>query len=184
MMAAGSAGEPPLIVSHLVIATLQQNRLPLNDGFCNDLSCLLNDPTESGPGNAHPRSGFLLRQSFQIGQAQGFHLIDGQPHLLDLPQGDPTRLEVSDRWITGNDAIFLWSSQFHPILGIYSLYAATLINISRPNVNSTYITTQSSAFNGLRKKRRCAMLATGVVIQSPHKIPQCLQLWGRVRHDF
>jgi hypothetical protein len=156
------------MISHLVIAALQQNGLSIYDGFCDDLSGLLNDPSESGPGDAHPQTGFLLRQSFQISQSQGFHLIDGQPHLLYLPEGDPPWFEIAYRWITGDDAIFLWSGQillhFGHILNTYHL-----LIISRPSdVNTAFRYNPSPLLStDCEKKRRCAILATDVSILRP-----------------
>jgi hypothetical protein len=147
------AGEPPLIVSHLIVAALQQNRLPLDNGFRHDLPGLLYDPTEGGSGNPHPHTGFLLRQSFQISQAHGFHLIDGQPHLLHLPQRDSARLEIADRWITGDDAIFLWSGQsslhFDHILNIHSI----LIKSRPADVNSSPLNIHPATLNALGPAR-------------------------------
>lgn len=170
LVVAVCAGEPSLIVSHLVIAALQKNCLPFNDCLCDDLSGLLNDPAESGPGHTHPQTGFLLRESFQISQAQGFHLIDGQPDFLHLSQGDSPRLEIADRGITGNNAIFLWSGQislhFGHILNIHPI----LINSRPPDVNSTLRHGPPCCIQrppDPRKKRRCAILATGVLIHRP-----------------
>jgi len=126
------------MASHLVIAAFQQNSLSIYDGFRDHLSGLLNDPTESGPGDAHPQTGILLRQSFQVSQSQGFHLIDGQPHLLNLTEGDPPWFEIAYCRVTGDDAIFLWSCQISLHFG-HILNTHLLLIISRtPDVNSAF----------------------------------------------
>jgi len=59
-------------------------------------------PSEGMSGHAHANSRRLGGQAFQIGQAQGFEPLDGQPHLLEVAQGNALGLEIRGLGHTGH----------------------------------------------------------------------------------
>jgi hypothetical protein len=118
----GATSDIPMVVTtiadkmsigafYLVITALQKDGLAMDEGFRDNSASPLDDTTKGGSRHAHPCAGLFLGQTLQISQTQGFHLIDGQTHLLYLPQRNPPGFEIADGRIAGDETIFLWSGQ-------------------------------------------------------------------------
>jgi len=66
-------------------AALDPERLAPDQGLGHLPACRLEDPSDRGPGDAHPLGGLLLVEPLEVGEAEGFEFVEGQHQLLEEP---------------------------------------------------------------------------------------------------
>jgi hypothetical protein len=74
-VAAIATHECPDFIDHLVISTFDIDGLPADQGIRNYFSGLLNNPTESCPGDVHVATGLFMGHTEKIGKPYGLAFI-------------------------------------------------------------------------------------------------------------
>jgi hypothetical protein len=99
--------ENPSLINDTIIAAFDIDRLSIDQRIGNNLSAVLDDSSECGPRDTHAFSGLFVRHAEQVGEPNGFTLINGQAHLFQLHHRNTPGLKITDRRIKGDPSVFL-----------------------------------------------------------------------------
>jgi hypothetical protein len=81
------------LVGHFNLSTSNLERLGVGQGVGNLPVRRFQNPTNGLARNTHALGGFLLVEPLEVGESDGFVLVDGHSHDLYRAQGDTSRLE-------------------------------------------------------------------------------------------
>src|SRR3989339_90420 len=78
----------------------------------------MDDIAKGLPGHLHLLGGILLVKTFQVGQPDGFQLVESQNDLFEISHRDAARLEIGYARLMRHKTAFKWSG--HTLLLAYA----------------------------------------------------------------
>jgi len=114
---AAFAFENPGLINNAIVAAFDINRLSIDQGIGNCFSALLDDSAEGGPRDPHTMPGLFVRHAEQVGESNGFTLVNGQTNLFELHHGNTPGFKITDFRIKGDPSVLL--RPYHVIKLLY-----------------------------------------------------------------